>query len=197
MGMMDKMMDFMADRMSKEEKEQMMDKMMDKFFGDMTAEEKQKMMAEMMPKMMEGVNMMEMMPQMMMSMMGGGHSGGGMMSRMMGMMSGMSARGKKQNTADSGTAGDAPEHMKAIPGMSGCGQGHGMHMMPHMMTEMMPHCLEMMLPNMPKENRTDFMAKMVGVLVEKGTAGMSEEEKSECIGKIVEQVTMSGAVAGQ
>ena len=63
MGMMDKMMGIMMGRMSKEEKDNMMDKMMGKFFADMTAEDKQKMMEEMMPKMMEGVNMMEMMPQ--------------------------------------------------------------------------------------------------------------------------------------
>jgi len=195
MGMMDKMMEFMTGRMSKEDKEQMMDKMMEKFFGDMTAAEKQKMMAEMMPKMMEGVNMMDLMPQMMMTMMGGGQSGEGMMSRMMGMMSGMHAGGKGHNTPDSGTMGNASEHMKTQPmaGMTGC--GHGMHMMPHMMTEMMPHCLGMMLPSMPKENRADFISKIVAVLMEKGTSGMSDEEKSECIGKIVEQVTTAGAFA--
>ncbi|MBM3166705.1 MAG: hypothetical protein FJZ94_04595 [Chloroflexi bacterium] len=186
MGMMDKMMDFMTDRMSQEDKERMMDRMMEKFFGDMTPEEKQKMMAEMMPKMMEGVNMMEMMPQMMMSMMGGSQQDGGMMSRMMGMMSGMRGSHKP----------GASEHneVPAMPGMAGCGHEHGMQMMPHMMTEMMPHCLEMMLPNMPKENRADFMAKMVAVLMEQGTAGMTDEEKSECIGKIVEQVTTAGAL---
>jgi len=72
---------------------------------------------------------------------------------------------------------------------------HGMHMMPHMMTEMIPHCLEMMLPGFPKENRTEYMAKIISILVEKGTVGMSDEEKDECISKIVEQVTTSGAMA--
>ena len=80
MGMMERMMEFMMGRMSKEEK----DAMMDKFFADMTADDKQKMMAEMMPKMMEGMDMKEMMPQMMMSMMGGGgEREGPMMSKMM------------------------------------------------------------------------------------------------------------------
>jgi len=83
MGMMEKMMDRMMGKMSKEEKEDMMSKMMDKFFVDMTAEDKQKMMEDMMPKMMEGINMMDMMPKMMMSMMGGGEGQGGMMSKMM------------------------------------------------------------------------------------------------------------------
>jgi len=112
-----------------------------------------------------------------------GRQGGGMMSRMMGMRGSHKPGASEHN--------EAP----AMPGMSCYGHEHGMQMMPHMMTEMMPHCLEMMLPNMPKENRADFMAKMVAVLMEQGTAGMSEEEKSECIGKIVEQVTTAGALA--
>lgn len=89
MGMMDKMMEFMNDRMSKEEKQKMMDKMMGKMFADMSAEDKKKMMEAMMPKMMEGVNMMEMMPKMMMGMMGGKDGSG-----MMGMVSEMMESGK-------------------------------------------------------------------------------------------------------
>ncbi len=88
MGMMDKMMEFMMGRMSKEEKDEMMGKMMDRFFADFTPEDKQKMMEEMMPKMMEGVNKMEMMPKMMMSMMGKGEGEGGMMGMMSKMMGG-------------------------------------------------------------------------------------------------------------
>jgi len=63
MGMMDRMMGFMMGRMSKEEKGEMMDRMMGNFFADMTAEDKRKIMEAMMPRMMEGINMMEMMPQ--------------------------------------------------------------------------------------------------------------------------------------
>ena len=88
MGLMDKMMEFMIGRMSKEEKQKMMDKMMEKFFADMTVDDKKKMMVEMMPKMMEDVNMAEMMPQMMMQMMGGGKSEGAMMEMMSKMMGG-------------------------------------------------------------------------------------------------------------
>jgi len=141
MGMMEKMMDFMMGKMSKEEKEGMMSKMMDKFFADMTVEDKQKMMEEMMPKMMEGVNMMEMMPKMMMSMLGGGEGQGGMVG-----------------------------------------------MMPLMMTEMMPLCLVMMLPKMPKENKIDFVLKMVVSLMEQGSAGMSEEEKNDFVSKVTDKV---------
>jgi len=84
MSMMDGMMDFMMGRMSEEEKENMMDRLMEKFFADMTAEEKQKMMEKMMAKMMEGVNMMDVMPKMMMGMMGGEGRMSSMMKNMMG-----------------------------------------------------------------------------------------------------------------
>jgi len=56
-------------KMSKEKKQTMMEKMMDKFFADMKVEDKQKLMEKMIPKMMEGINLMEMMPRLMMGMM--------------------------------------------------------------------------------------------------------------------------------
>jgi hypothetical protein len=93
MSILEKMMGFMMNRMSKEDKEEMMDKMMEEFFADMTAEDKQKMMAAMMPKMMEGMDIKEMMPQMMMGMMGGAAK-----------MSGQSA-----SACGSHSMGDAPQ----------------------------------------------------------------------------------------
>ncbi len=153
MGIMDKMMEFMMGRMSKEEKDNMMDKMMDKFFADMTAEDKQKMMEEMMPKMMMG-------------MMGGSKGEGGMMGGskgeggMMGMMSKMMEGGKE---------GEMP-------------------MMPKMMMGMMPQCVKIMLPNMPKEKRLDFVLEMVTTLVEQGSVGMSENEKKDFVAKMIEKV---------
>jgi len=157
MGMMDEMMEAMMGKMSKEDKLDMIGKMMEKFFADMTVEDKQRMMETMMPKMMEGVNMMDMMPKMMMKMMGGGDSEGGMMGMMSPMMGG--------------------------------GEGMEKPMMPHMMTQMMPQCLNMMLPSVPKEERSDFVLKMVTTLVERGTVGMSDEEKKDLVAKIVEKVT--------
>ena len=80
MGMMERMMEFMMGRMSKEEK----DEMMDKFFADMTADDKQKMMAEMMPKMMEGGEGKGGMPGTMSKMTeGGDETGMSMMASMM------------------------------------------------------------------------------------------------------------------
>jgi len=63
----------------------LMDKMMDYMLGKMGKEEKQAMM----DKMMEGVNMMEIMPKMMTSMMGGGKGAGGMMGTMSKIMEDM------------------------------------------------------------------------------------------------------------
>lgn len=65
-----------------------------------------------------------------------------------------------------------------------CGQGK----MAEMMVEMMPHCLSMLLPSVPKEKRTDFVVQMVGVLLEQGSAGMSEAERREFVAKIAETV---------
>ena len=65
MKFMEKMIGYMMDRTSKEEKHEMMAEMMERFFADMTAEDKQNMMEAMMPKMMEGMNMMDIMPKMM------------------------------------------------------------------------------------------------------------------------------------
>ena len=154
--MMDEMMESMMAGMSKEEKQDMMAKMMEKFFADMTAEDKQKMIEQMMPKMMEGVNMMEIMPKMMAGMMSGRESGGGMMGMMSGMMAGA--------------------------------QGTEMTMMPRMMSVMMPQCLSVMLPNIPKEQRIDFVLKMVTILLEQGSVGMSDEEKKDFVAKVVEKV---------
>jgi hypothetical protein len=84
-------MDAMMGKLSKEEKLEMMSTMMEKFLAGFTVEDKQKMMEKMMPRMMEGVNMMDMMPKMMMSMMGGNGGEGGMM----GMMSQMMGRGEE------------------------------------------------------------------------------------------------------
>jgi ribosomal protein S6E (S10) len=98
MGMMEDMMELMLAKLTKEQKQQMMEKATEKFFADVTADDKQKMMEAMMAKMMQGVNITEMMPQMMMGMMpqimGGGNAAGvpmmpEMMTQMMPMCLGM------------------------------------------------------------------------------------------------------------
>jgi hypothetical protein len=80
-----------------------------------------------------------------------------------------------------------PKMMKSMMG-GGEGEGGMMEMMPQMMTEMMPQCLKMMLPNIPKEKRIDFVLKMVTTLMEQGCVGMSEEEKKDFVAKVFEKV---------
>ena len=111
MKFMERMMGFMMDRTSKEEKQAMMGEMMERFFTDMTAEDKQHMMEAMMPKMMEGMNMMDMMPKMMMGMMGGD---------------------KKACCMPEMAAGEQGQGMSGMPQMM-------INMMPHCLQMMLPH----------------------------------------------------------
>jgi len=146
-----------------------MDEMMEAMMGNMSKEEKMEMMGTMMEKFFAGMtaeDKQKMMEQMMPKMMEGVNmmemmGGGEKGGGMMGMMSQM---------------------------MSG-GQGKGTPMMPRMMTQMMPHCLNMMLPGVPREERVDFVLNMITALMEQGSAGMSEEEKSEFVAKVLEKVT--------
>jgi predicted GTPase len=73
--------------------------------------------------------------------------------------------------------------------MMGSAQQAESPMMPNMMTQMMPHCLNMMLPNIPKEERVEFVLDMVAKLIEQGSVGMTDEEKDEFMAKILEKIT--------
>ena len=77
---------------------------------------------------------------------------------------------------------------KMMMGMMSDSKGKGgKEMEMPMMMEMMPQCLTMMLPNMPKEKRIDFVLIMITTLVEQGCTGMSEEEKKGFVQKVVEK----------
>ena len=54
MGLKEKMMEEMMNKMSPEERKEMMEKLMESFFSKMTGEEKQKMMGEMISRMIPG-----------------------------------------------------------------------------------------------------------------------------------------------
>ena len=64
--------------------------------------------------------------------------------------------------------------------MEGCG--------PEMMMDSMTQCVGMMFQHIPKEKRTDFVLKTVATLLDQGTAGMSESEKKEFLGKVAEKI---------
>lgn len=77
--------------------------------------------------------------------------------------------------------GDMPAMMEKM--MEGCP--------PMMMMEMMPECLGMMLSKLPQEQRAEMVKKLFSVLLEKGGAGMTEEDKKDLIQKIMGVVTIS------
>lgn len=84
---------------------------------------------------------------------------------------------------------EGKESMKDMMGMmstmmEGCG--------PEKMTEMMSQCVGAMLQHMPQEKRTDFVLKTVAALTEQGTAGMSESEKKDFLGKVIERIKGRG-----
>lgn len=133
--------------MDKEERQAMMRSMMEEFFGGMGADDKKEMCATMMAKMTEGVDMKEMMPKMMMGMMSGGAGDGP--GKMQEMMAQKMRGGPEQQTSQ----------------------------MPEMMLKsMMPHCIGMMLPAIDLDKRGEAAAAILSAIVEKGVAGMSDEQ---------------------
>ena len=154
-----------------------MDEMMEAMIGSMSKEEKQDMMAKMMEKFfadMTAEDKQRMMEQMMPKMMEGINFMEMMPRMMMDMMGGDESAGGM---------------MGMMSQMMGSGQEKGMPIMPNMMTQMMPHCLNMMLPNVPKEERVEFVLDMVAKLIEQGSVGMTDEEKDEFMARILEKIT--------
>jgi hypothetical protein len=189
MGMMDKMMGIMMGRMSKEEKESMMNNAMDKMMGDMAMEEKHKMMLEMMPKMMEGINMLDMMPRMMLT----------MMPKMFDEIKGiMAEQGKELDVKELLPKIMAPmmstmlggietekmvqhkeEMMERIFPMADLS-----HKIPGRQMEMQPGCIKRLMKNISFEDRVAYTAKILGIMVEEGTADMGEEKREEFRSKL-------------
>jgi Na+/citrate or Na+/malate symporter len=143
---------------NKDDRQAMMRSMMEQFFGGMGADEKKEMCATMMGKMIEGLDMKEMMPKMMMGMMSGGAGDGpGKMHEMMAQK------------------------------MQG-GSGQQMSQMPEMMLKMMmPHCIGMMLPAIDMDKRGEVAAAILLAIVEKGSVGMSDE-RSRSYRKALDEV---------
>ena len=151
----------------------LMDKMMEFMVGRMDKDEKEAMMDQMMDKMLADFTVEEkqkLIETMMPKMMEGVNIMEIMPKMMMQMMGG--GDGKMSGMGD----------MSAL--MQGAGSEPDMPMMPKMMTTMMPECLNVMLPYVPKEKRTDFAVRMVATLTEKSGEGMSEEENKAFLDKI-------------
>jgi len=118
------------------------------------------------------------------------------MDRMMEFMMGRMSQEDKDNMMDKMmgkffvdmTAEDKQKMMGMMSKMMEGGQGTEMTMMPQMMMGMMPQCVKMMFPNMPKEERIDFVLEMVTTLKEQASVDMSETEKKDFVVKIIKKV---------
>jgi hypothetical protein len=153
----------------------MMEEMMESMMGRMSKEDKQEMMGMMMDKFFADMTVEDkqrMMEQMMPKMM----EGVNMMEMMPRMMMGM-------------MGGDSGGMMGMMSQMTGEGQGTGMPMMGQMMSQMMPQCVSTMLPGLPKEERAEFILKMIDAMLDRGCAGMSEEERNDLVARALERIT--------
>jgi hypothetical protein len=178
--MMDWMMEKMLGGMDKEEKEEMMDGMMGRFMADFSKEDKMELMSQMMPKMMEDINMLEMMPRMMVTMMPK------MISEVKDIIEDQDIDFKEfmagtmnkvvpviMEGINKDSVVEHKEEMMSVMMDKDCIRQH----MPQMQCRMMPGCTERMLPNLPKEQRIEFMQKMVDIFKEQGALDMDDGEK--------------------
>jgi ABC-type arginine transport system permease subunit len=136
---------------------------------------------------------MGMMDEMMESMIGGmtKEEKQEIMSKMMEkFFSGMTAVDKQRMMEGINMAEMMPRMMMGMMSqMMGGGQAAGMPMMGHMMTQMMPQCVSTMLPGLPKEERVDFVLKMISTLLDGASADMSEKEKNDLVARALERIT--------
>ncbi len=131
----------------------------------MNSEQMQNMMPEMMEKMFGGMSTDDK-KEMMTGMMGKMCEGVNM-KEMMPMMMGKMMQGGSEHSM--------PEMM---PMMMGQMQQTGAEQsMPEMMLKMMmPHCIGMMLPGIDPDKRGEVAATILSVIVDKGKAGLSDEQ---------------------
>lgn len=142
-----------------------MESMMGLMMERMSKEDKEAMMDSMMSKFFADITPEEkqkMMADMMPRMMEGMDMSKMMPRMMMGMMSGAGQKG--------GADGDSM--MKGMMGGPG-----GAEMGEAMLGKMMPACIEMMLPRIDPGKRRAVATTVLKALVDKGTEGMSDEER--------------------
>ena len=142
----------------------------------MNKEEMQSMMPEMMEKMFSGMttdDKKEMMMGMMSKMKEGINMQEMMPKMMMGMMSDKEGEGSMEEMMSKMMHG-GEEKESAMPEM--------------MLKGMMPHCIKMMMPNISKDKRADLVSGLVNTIVKQATNGMSDEEKTTFVEKIVDTI---------
>ncbi|MGI9331672.1 MAG: hypothetical protein ACR2RL_00795 [Gammaproteobacteria bacterium] len=89
----------------------------------------------------------------------------------------------------SGGAADGPGGMQAEMGkMMHSGSGHPM---PEMMPKMMPNCIGMMLPSIEPDKRSEAAEAVLSAIVQKGSVGMSEEQRQSFFGVLEKALDLS------
>lgn len=83
--------------------------------------------------------------------------------------------------------------MDMMAQMMGGGSPHGTNMMKDMMEKMLPQGMTMILSQLSPEQRLEFAEKVVANLIEKGTEGMTKEQKEEFTDKLVKKIKPDGA----
>ncbi len=73
--------------------------------------------------------------------------------------------------------------MSCSCGTEGSKEGDAFTPQVMMMMEIMPNKLERILPVIPKEQLSDFVLRMLSILMDKGCEGMSDKEKEELVKK--------------
>ena len=87
----------------------------------------------------------------------------------------------------SGGAGDGPGKMQAMMAKVKHG-GHEQQMPEMMLKMMMPHCIGMMLPAIDQDKRGEVATTILTAIVEKGSVGMSDEQRQsflKALGQVV------------
>lgn len=111
------------------------------------------------------------------------------MDKMMDCMSKEDKNKMMQNCCSDMKLEDMQNFMETgMPEMMGCCKEGETGMISKMMIEMMPNYLSMIFPEDSKENRIEFTKKIISILIEKCTEGMSVEEKKDLITKVVDQL---------
>jgi 3-deoxy-D-arabino-heptulosonate 7-phosphate (DAHP) synthase len=58
------------------------------------------------------------------------------------------------------------------------------HKIPQRQMEMQPGCIKRMMNNISFEDRVNYTEKILGIMIEEGTAGMDEKQKEEFNSKV-------------
>ena len=99
---------------------------------------------------------------------------------------------KEMMTGMMGKMCEGVDMKEMMPMMDRMKQGGMEQSMPEMMlATMMPHCIGMMLPGIDPDKRGEAAATIIAAIVDKGTAGLSDEQKKSFLETIKRAIEAS------